>query len=326
MLEANEYVEQEAKCSSASRITSSVTSAHPISAPLLLGQAQLLQEGASASSMDSVRVLADLRGVWSSIREQSVALARAEAQAKPGEEAQREERADKIASRMPVLRSDAADALPALDAYHEAVRKLATIGGERHVLALLRQRCQWRRWAQLRMERIQALTVLKGTRTAAKRHSEITKDLAMSRGKEEVLVSLAPHTRPPPCTVTLRPAGLGALPGATTVASFNEAVRRYFLLDIAECLTVSDSRFEIAAQGMDAALQNGEEATQPLDATLSLELMAAAGACDLKITVSRSRAGSYCHWRFPCASAAASAAASACASLFGPSSHPCGIA
>ena len=37
-----------------------------------------------------------------------------------------------------------------------------------HVLGLLRQRCQWRRWLHARTERIGALTVLRGTRAVAK--------------------------------------------------------------------------------------------------------------------------------------------------------------
>ena len=81
----------------------------------------------------------------------------AEAMAKPSvsDEVARGERAEKLGIRLPQLRQEAEEAWPSLINYQQALQALAMVDGERHVLALLLQRCQWRRWGRLRMERIQ---------------------------------------------------------------------------------------------------------------------------------------------------------------------------
>ena len=225
--------------------------------------------------MDVARTTEELYAAWASIKQKSKEMAMAEAQAKPSpsDEAQRAERAEKLASRMPGLREEAAEVMPLLPKYHEALKTLSTIDGERHVLALLLQRCQWRRWGRLRMERIQALTVLKGTRASVKRASELTVELNHAKGQESVVNALAPFTRSPACSLTLRPAGLSCLPKSETVESFRRAIKLCLIRDLGEAFGVPESRLEIVML---------ETAT---DESLGLELQANSGACDLILTI-----------------------------------------
>ena len=167
------------------------------------------------------------------------------------------------------------------------------------MLGLLLQRCQWRRWGRLRMERIAALTVIKGTRASSKRHKELlmTRNprnasnplsfdqhpicpslivcaLARPRvwteateiGKEQVVAALAPHTRAPPCKLAIRPISLAAIPTSTTTETFNHAMRICFVRDLAEMLGVMEKRLELVATPCPA---------EALDTTLGLELQAA---------------------------------------------------
>ena len=77
------------------------------------------------------------------------------------------------------------------------------------------------------MERIQALTVLKGTRAAARRAKELTIAQTTAKGQLTVINALAPYTRPPPCSLVLRPAGsaLMRLSSALTHEMLSAAIR-----------------------------------------------------------------------------------------------------
>jgi hypothetical protein len=99
----------------------------------------------------------DGENLWVTIQAKSREMAVAEAMAKPSvsDEVARGERAEKLGIRLPQLRQEAEEAWPSLINYQQALQALAMVDGERHVLALLLQRCQWRRWGRLRMERIQ---------------------------------------------------------------------------------------------------------------------------------------------------------------------------
>ena len=145
------------------------------------------------------------------------------------------------------------------------MKKLAAIDGARHVIGLLLQRCQWRKWGRLRMERIRALTVLKGTRPSAKLAKQRQSELAHARGRERIVTSLAPYTRSPPCSLTLRPAGLSALGAATTAEAITAAVKACFIHDLCEVLGENESRFELVPCPVDAP-----------DVALGLELQARA--------------------------------------------------
>ena len=129
------------------------------------------------------------------------------------------------------------------------MRQLATIDGQLHIYALLRQCCQFRRWGKMRMERISALTVLRGTRAAAKHYATLQRAQAEAYGRERVLDALAPYTRSPPCTITLRPSGLSSLPISTSVAAFNAAVSAHILADLAEVCHAQRVHVPLASLG-----------------------------------------------------------------------------
>ena len=183
----------------AAKASGEVCTAHPIVMPLLLGQEALLSDGAASASADVGRCTAELAGIWDEIKKTSTALAIAEAMAKPGLSDRRERatKADGLAQRMPPLRDEVKAVAPLLPAFHEALAALGSVDGQRHVFTLLLQRCQWRRWGRLRMERIQALTVLKGTRSCAKRAKELQIDEAHAKGQERVVRQAVVECEPP---------------------------------------------------------------------------------------------------------------------------------
>jgi len=117
--------------------------------------------------------------------------------------------------------------------------------------------------------------VLKGTRAAAKRSRELHNDVAYAKGQEASLNKLVPLTRAPPCSIVLRPAGLGALPNNVTASDFNGAIQRCFVKDIAQAIHQHESRLKLEPK----------HATEGVDTTLALQLQADNGACDFELTI-----------------------------------------
>jgi len=278
MAELEALVSRRAQCAAAQALAAEIEISHPISYPMLLGMSLLLGEGSRRAAADAAAATEALRGAWKALETASTELAISEAQAKPSEVQGRRDRASRLAARMPSLRAEAAEAMHHLPVHHELLGVLAAATGERHVLALVRQRCQWRRWGMARMERITALTVLRGTRAPAKQYAALQRTQAEARGMASVLDALAPCTRSPPCSLVLRPAGLSSLPPTTTAASLLAAIREHLLPDLAEACGVHTSRFE----RLDVAFGSGGSAEM---GELGLELLAQDGAIDFGIRI-----------------------------------------
>ncbi|KAL1510364.1 hypothetical protein AB1Y20_006675 [Prymnesium parvum] len=271
-----------ARCEAAAGKCEELEAEHPIALPLMLGQELMLHRSADVHLQAHDDACDALDDAFQALEARSAELVQAEAYSRPDQKAAREQKLERLVGSLPRLLEELAISEERADELKELTAELARHKGTQYLMAMLLQRCQWRRWQDARMERVIAITVLRDTRNAACRAKELINIGCEAKGIEKVIRSLVVHTSTPACTVTLRPARFGNLPSEITVDFFNELARECFLEDIADGLHADVDLFEIVSQGYENAEQDDDSVET---AQLSTELLVASGACDITVRV-----------------------------------------